>query len=193
MKKTLYSIGVLLIAGVAVYSIYSYVNAKDSSSNEKDYIIQQSEAGFDYTNNLYDYRISFSNDWKMDENSNVDNAVFYDSVAQQQEMESELIQGMKIEILTSEVDREKSLEQIVEEKIIGLSEESLISNIQISVNNLSAREVQIDALGFSITTFIKEDSHLFSIVGYIGDVNEKEEYVGMYREILKTFELVSQN
>lgn len=190
MKKTLYSIGILLIAGLVTYSIYSFAIAKDSSDTEKDYSIEQNESDFDFTNDLYDYKISFSKGWVVYENSNAENAMFYDSLAMQQDVDSELIQGMKIEILTSEVDDEISLDQIVEDKIKDIADDSLISNNVVSINNLSAREIQIDALGFSITTFIKEGSHLYAIVGYIGDNNERENYIEVYREILKTFELI---
>lgn len=163
-----------------------------SSLIEDNYeIVNDQEEGLVFINSLYDYKVTFPNNWNVNKIvGQIDQVGFYDPVAQKQKVDTELLQGMKIEIVTDEVNSSLTFDKLVDSKLSWFSADELLSQKDVIVDNQKAVEAEINSLGYNITTFVKNNSQLYSIVGYIGDVNEKEKYIKIYRSILSTFEFI---
>jgi len=141
-----------------------------------------------FTNERYNYNVLIPDDWTIDEIDLLSRVAFFDPVANSQELVSELLMGMKIEIYVDDTEKVFNLDSIVDEQMSYYFADEIISEEEVVVNNEEAYKAIVDSMGYTITTWVVWADKLYTIVGYIGDTEDKEKYGAKYSEIVAKFE-----
>jgi len=115
---------------------------------------------------------------------------FFDPLAAQQELVSELLQGMKMEIYSYTVEEGVTLQEIVDQNLSGMLIEEVPEQKEIVVDGEPAIKIKMDVLGYSVTTYVLKGDYYYTIAGYIGDQSDKEKYEAKYSSIVSTFEFL---
>ena len=141
-------------------------------------------------NSKFGYQFSIPNDWIYDnEASYPDLIAAFDRVGVQQETDTELIQGMKLEIQTGLLNE---LNGLTIDNYISNREfpESYISENIVSVNGKLSQQKISNFFGYSISTYVVNGDTVVNIIGYIGGSDEIEKYTEVYDEILASFQFI---
>ena len=157
-------------------------------SSDEDYKTEIDSANkkLIFINYLYSYKISFPDDWTVDEIYQPDYVAFYDSVAKEQEIVTELLQGMKIDVFVLSAESGMTLEDKVDEEVMDM-DESMIERKDTFVDTQPAIKVKMDVLGYSVATYVLYSDYFYIIAGYIGAESEIEKYTALYSSILSDF------
>ncbi|MBU0598515.1 hypothetical protein KKF61_06045, partial [Patescibacteria group bacterium] len=153
-----------------------------------DYDIDKEQIVF--TNEIFAYRAILPDDWSIDKIDDSMRVAFFDPVAKSQEFASELLQGMKIEIYAEAGIEDAILPDVVAEQMSQYSADEIISQENVVVSGEDAIKVITDIMGYSIVTYVLHNDILYTIVGYVGDTNDKEKYGAKYSEIVAKFEFL---
>ena len=158
---------------------------------EKDYKIEKdlTNQKLIFTNSLYQYKIRLPDDWSIDDIDIPSYVAFYDPEAAEQEIVSELLQGMKMEVYVLDMPAGMTLEEKVNADITDF-EEAVIDSKDVLVDNQPAIKVKMDVLGYSVTTYVEKDGNLYEIAAYIGSDSEINKYTALYSSILSDFEFL---
>jgi len=142
-----------------------------------------------FTNYAYNYKITIPDDWSVDDVTSLDTIAFFDELAQQQEIVTELLQGMKLEIISDSYAQDNTLEQAIDATIESM-DDSVLSRDDTYVDNRAAIKIKTDIMGYSVTTYVRNKGVLYYISGYIGELEDKEKYEAKYSSILSTFRFI---
>lgn len=138
-----------------------------------------------YTNVEHSYTLKYPSDWKNDNGSNGNPAMFYDSVSQQPPVDTHLVKGSKIEVYV-----ENTTSTSVKEYIKTVDTDSKISSTQeiFIGGEVAIRQAGTNSIGspYNIARLIK-NNRLYTIVQYIPQANTVEEYSDQFSSLLSTF------
>jgi hypothetical protein len=137
-----------------------------------------------FVNNEYHYSVTFPHGWTVGDTNRADLVPFYDENAQSQQTDSELTQGMKIEISAQVNTDSLPLAEQADQAIANLGADNIISRNDVMINNLPAIELTANVQGYSIVTYVATDRYLYWVAGYIGDETETAEYSSIYHSIV---------
>ena len=141
-----------------------------------------------YSNDQYDYQVTFPEGWtKQDDQGEY--VSWMGPVAQGQEVVTELLQGMKIEIWTTDMIG-VSLQDAVDAELDIYSSEDILERTDMTVDGQSAVKVKTFILGYTISTYILYNDTLYKFIGYVGDYSENAKYVAQYSSLLADFKFI---
>jgi len=185
--KTSILITVIIIIGG--YLFYANSNNQGSNDNTNGASTNTTvSAGTTYAIEEYNYQITFPDDWELVDNQG-DYVSWMGPVAQEQEEITELLQGMKMEIWTTDMVG-VSLADAVAAELEIYTDEEILDQTEMTVDGEEAIKVKTNVLGYTIATYILKDDILYKVIGYVGDYEENAKYVAQYSSILNTFEFI---
>jgi len=211
-KSTAIIILAIIILVVIAGVIFLVVEDKESNNSFKDNVnrstvinatninFNKDTGGFSIKNDFitgdiilnnseYNYQVRFPSNWNLDEiSSRSDSIALFDDVALAQEVETELIKGMKIEIFLL-INNYDSLEKFVDSQTENYGE-YLVSRKEVEIDGQPAVEIITFLLGYNITTFVVSGDNLITVIGYIGDYNKREKYTNIYNNIINSFQFL---
>lgn len=180
-------IAVIIIAGgFMMYAGVKYQGNQNSNNENSELNNSTDSASIVYTNDQYNYQVAFPEGWAKQDDQG-DYVSWMGPVALEQEEDSELIQGMKIEIWTTDM-LGVSLADAVDAELDIYSADEILERKDISVDGQEAVKVKTNMMGYTIATYIIVDDILYKFIGYVGDEQENAKYVAQYSSILNTFE-----
>ncbi|PIY96628.1 MAG: hypothetical protein COY66_03790 [Candidatus Kerfeldbacteria bacterium CG_4_10_14_0_8_um_filter_42_10] len=164
-------------------------NVNNSPTVQEYTIYTDAEGKIIFTNEVGKYNVIFPKDWTLKEIQDIKFIRFYDPLAEQQTAETELSQGIAINIEFSNIDKNKSLEQLATEQITAgnLTETDRQNAV---VNGLPAIEISITGLGNDVVTYLKNNDLLYTITGIIGTSSDFNKYLETYKNILTKFSIL---
>ena len=196
-------ISVLIIGGAIWYAVSPDDDTDNSNTtvntqavtNSKGYELYDTADGeLRFTNNEYHYQLTFPEGWEAftpeETPADLNFVWFEDSVAQEQTVVSELLQGMKIEISVQQLEQYISLEGYFETNTSWLEDDMILEQKEVVIDGVPGIKLKTDVMGYSITTFFVNDPHQYWIAGYVGDSEDIEKYSAEYSKILSTFEFL---
>jgi len=195
-------IAVLIIGGL----LWNYFWPEDDTANSntavnssvitggEGYELYDTEDGdLRFINNEYGYQLTLPEGWDAffseDAPDDLSFVWFEDSIAQAQTGESELLQGMKIDIF-ADLAVYSSLDEWYAAETEWLEPNEKLEEIDTTVGGEQAKKIKVDVLGYTLSTFVLHGDKQFIIAGYVGDTENKEEYSAIYSKILSTFEFL---
>lgn len=163
--------------------------SSENSNNANSAAVNALEENFvEYTNEQANFKIKLPEGWSVGEDG-ADYVSFMDPVAQQQEIVTELLQGMKMEVWISSVTG-VTLEEAVSAELDNYADDEIIEKKDIFIDGQKAAKVKMYVLGYSITTYFIYNDNFYKIVGYVGNEREDAKYVALYSKILSDFEFL---
>jgi len=187
--KTVILIAMIIIGGgIMFYFGIQYQGSVNSNNENSAGNSNQASNDVVYTNDTYNYQITLPAGWSTEEGS-PDYVSFMDPDAQAQEIVSELMQGMKMEIWATEVSG-VTLEDAVNAEMENYADDEIIETSDVSVDGQEAVKVKMYVLGYSITSYVIENDVFYKIVGYVGNEQEDSKYVALYSKILSDFKFL---
>ncbi|MDP2685519.1 MAG: hypothetical protein Q8P20_10915 [bacterium] len=177
-------IAVIVIAGgFAFYAGIKYQGETVNENTNTDLV--ESDAGVVYLNDDYNYQVTFPEGWaKQDDQGEY--VSWLGPVAREQEEVTELLQGMKLEIWTTDMVG-VTLQDAVDAELDVYSEDEILNRSNITVDDIDAIKVKTNLLGYTIATYILKDDILYKFIGYVGDETENAKYVAQYSSLLSEF------
>ena len=142
-----------------------------------------------YTNTEHHYSLKYPSDWKNDNGSNGNPAMFYDPVSQQPPIDTHLSKGSKIEVYV-----ESTTSTSIQEYIKTVDADSKISSTRdVLISGVPAiRQAGTNNFGpYNISRIIK-DAKLYTIVQYIPQVTTVEQYTSQFSLLLSTFTFLDE-
>jgi hypothetical protein len=187
--KTIILIAVVIIGGgIMFYLGIQYQDTENSNSDNSAAVNALEENPVEYTNEEANFKLKLPKGWSVEEDS-ADYVSFMDPVSQQQEIVTELLQGMKMEVWISSISG-VTLEQAVSAELDNYADDEIIEKKDISVDGQEAVKVKMYVLGYSITSYIIYNDNFYKVVGYVGNEQEDSKYVALYSKILSDFEFL---
>ncbi|EKE15268.1 MAG: hypothetical protein ACD_12C00099G0002 [uncultured bacterium] len=139
------------------------------------------------------YSIKYPLDWEFSDSSAGNPAMFYDQRAQDQEIETELLQGSKIEIYWEETSA-TNLEEFEESIKFMEANFTTISQTPTTVANQPAiRKTGRGVTGdFDNVVYLISGGKFYSIIQYIPEDDLEEIYTPIFNQLLSTFTLLNK-
>ena len=188
-SKTIILIAVILIGGgVMFYLGIQYQTAENSNDDNGTAINTLEENSVEYTNEQANFKLKLPEGWSVEEDG-ADYTSFMDPISQQQEIVTELLQGMKMEVWISPISG-VTLEEAVNAELDNYADDEVIERKNVSIDGQDAVKVKMYVLGYSITTYIIYNDNFYKVVGYVGNEQEDSKYVALYSKILSDFEFL---
>lgn len=188
--KIYWKISILLTVVVFIGGYMIYANSNNQNDNNDDSgkvsVNSAVSSGTTFTIDEYNYTVIFPEGWEIVDNLG-DYVSWMGPVAQEQEEVTELLQGMKIEIWTTDMIG-VTLEEAVEAELAIYSPDEILDRTDMTVDGQDAVKVKTFVMGYTIATYILKDDVLYKFIGYVGDDTENAKYVAQYSSILNTFE-----
>jgi len=192
-SKTIILIAVIVIGGGFMFYMGMNYQTNDNTNNSNT-AVSPSDDDADtnsmnlYVNPDYGYRLELPEDWTIEEDS-AEYVAFFDPVAQQQEIVSELMMGMKMEVYITELDG-MTFEEQIENNLAAYSSEELLERKDVVVDGKDAVKIKTYTLGYTVMTYVDNDDVVIGIAGNVGNEQEDSKYVALYSQILSSFEFL---
>jgi len=187
--KTIILIAVVIIGGgIMFYLGIQYQDTENSNSDNSAAVNALEENPVEYTNEEANFKLKLPKGWSVEEDS-ADYVSFMDPISQQQEIVTELLQGMKMEVWISSISG-VTLEEAVSAELDNYADDEIIEKKDISIDGQEAVKVKKYVLGYSITSYIIYNNNFYKVVGYVGNEQEDSKYVALYSKILSDFEFL---
>jgi len=179
---------IIIGGGFAFYLGIKYQGENTNQNTNTEATTYVDSTDVVYTNDQYNYRVTFPEGWaKQDDQGEY--VSWLGPVAQEQEVVSELLQGMKIEIWTTDMVG-VTLQDAVDAELEVYSEDEILNRSNITVDGKDAIKVKTNLLGYTIATYILDNDVLYKFIGYVGDEQENAKYVAQYSSLLSNFEFI---
>lgn len=150
------------------------------------FLIQPNQYDITYTNIPFHYSVTLSRSWYFSQESSADSLAFFDwRVFEKGITDSELIRGMKMNIVAENVGESFSIDDKAKE-ITNESSSASIESTQVTVDGHPAVRLVDTMFGYSIITLVKNKQTIFEIIGWIAEPDQKERYLQEYGTILST-------
>ncbi len=149
----------------------------------------QSAAGILFSHNVLGFTLLFPAGWVMEEHSTATTADFFDAVALSGPKDTELMQGMKIEVTTLENSPAVDLRSVVLAEKNRAQQEGA-TNIQEAMYVLDGRKAYVVSYKKVVpiqVAFIDAPNGPVRIVGYIGTRNAEMKPSAKFISIVRTF------
>lgn len=194
--------GIIIVIGAALWWTYgsggdlfdtSNVNQEDESAAivGTGYDIEETDSGETiYTDYDNGFRILLPEGWSVGGLEDSGFVWFLDPEAQEQEGEdTELGQGMKIDVSVSQAEH-PTLEDWVTEETSWYEQDELLEQKEIVVDGQTAMKIKVDVMGYTIATFVRYNDLEYTISAYVGDSEDRAKYSAEFSKILSGFEFV---
>lgn len=185
-----------LIFGMEVYFIRGMQERSapitGNLNSQKDFVMKtDNETGENiFINYVYNYSIYLPQDWLLEKIDKLNYVVFFDQEAGEQEIDAELGQGMKIEIIVNEITEPITLDEIINQEKEDAGQ-YLISEKSLEVEGIAAKEIITHLLGYNIGTYFIQDNVFYAVIGYIGNYEKKDYYIELYNGIVSSLRFIN--
>lgn len=186
---------IIVLAGILIaISIWqsdgsgNYVLDNRSIQSPSTVLAVYRETSTRYTNITSHYAISIPASWQMSGSVNTGYMAFLDPLVLERMTDSELTQGMKIEIVIEKKSRDQTLAQYVTTVNRGF-EQDVSGQKDLIVANRPAIQQVSEFIGYIITTYIDRTNSVLQISAIIPQESGREKYLEQYRAMLSSLKL----
>jgi hypothetical protein len=183
----IYGVGDVGGAPKLIKDLNSVLNSNTNQLSGEYKTINSGNGELLFTNQKYQYSVTFPNKWVEDKINDPSLVSFYDDVAKNQTGGSELTRGMKIEISANVNEIYNLLSEQIDQAERRIGKQNIISRKDVQVDGFPAVELVSNIQGYSIVTYFNTATYSYWIAGYIGDEREQGAYSRIYHEIISTF------
>jgi len=145
--KTIILIAVVIIGGGVMFYLGIQYQGTENSNSDNSAAVNALEENFvEYINEEANFKLKLPEGWSVEEDG-ADYASFMDPISQQQDIVTELLQGMKMEVWISSISG-VTLDEAVSAELDNYADDEIIEKKDISIDGQEAVKVKKYVLGY---------------------------------------------
>lgn len=197
MTKYVFILLGLMVVGLTAWIVITRTDESSSSStanttntSQTPQDIQSSLVadGTEYTNTVKEYSITVPEGWTLESGSDIETVQLYDPRLQAQDSELEVVQGMKVEIVTDSLVGTSFTDYIADQTANGSTLDSWTTNM--TLDGHEAAQVITQEFGYALSTYIDRTDDVIVVVGFLPETDYRDTYMAIYNDILDSIILL---
>ncbi|MBU0963880.1 hypothetical protein KKC06_02470 [Patescibacteria group bacterium] len=193
MRKSIKIVIISIIGIFIIGTLYFFINNTDKltqnenlNSQNNEFTVNKIKSGeLSFINEKFGYSLIIPADWIANDFEDLGLVSFY---VEDQIVNAELEQGMKIEISSNVKKSPISLENFVEQEESNIGKDNIIYKNNVLVDSIPVIEMASNVQGYSVVTYFNTEKYTYWIAIYMSDKSNIKKNVGIYHGIIDSLQ-----